>query len=88
MNDSLTYFENQSDVVSIHGYIYPLEKKFFVNLLNLWISKFNTYLVEEPNAWTRARILSQNWQMNCREILLDKGICSMHNVFSSFNSEQ
>ena len=28
MNDSLTYFENQSDVVSIHGYIYPLEKKF------------------------------------------------------------
>ena len=28
MNDSLTYFENQSDVVSIHGYIYPLEKNF------------------------------------------------------------
>jgi len=27
MNESLKFFENQNDVISIHGYIYPLEKK-------------------------------------------------------------
>lgn len=28
MNEALMFFENQKDVISIHGYIYPLEKKF------------------------------------------------------------